>query len=127
MGGREKLYTFQNKRQFIKRLGTYSRLVKDRQENHFDFRSRVEREFTIVSAIYHSTYALKFATFSLANLPYFSLSWILTLLSHDLESLPTIQHVFDFLLTYPPGMVCYLGAAVSNNSSVETVSKSDLS
>ncbi|KAI5476743.1 TBC domain protein, Rab GTPase activator [Pseudohyphozyma bogoriensis] len=44
-----------------------------------------------------------------AAIPYFSLSWVLTLMSHDLTSLNVIARLFDFLLAYNPAMVSYLG------------------
>lgn len=47
-----------------------------------------------------------------APLPFFSLSWVLTLMSHDLDSFPVIARLFDFLLAYNPAMMSYLGAAV---------------
>jgi hypothetical protein len=47
-----------------------------------------------------------------SNLPYFSLSWILTLLAHDLPDLESTARLFDFLLAHNPGMVAYLAAAV---------------
>ncbi|KAH9918040.1 rab-GTPase-TBC domain-containing protein, partial [Amylocystis lapponica] len=47
-----------------------------------------------------------------APLPYFSLSHILTLFSHDVPTLPLIQHIFDYLLCRPPIVVVYLAAAV---------------
>lgn len=47
-----------------------------------------------------------------APLPFFSLSWVLTLMSHDLDSFPVISRLFDFLLAYNPAMMSYLGAAV---------------
>ncbi|KAH9916046.1 rab-GTPase-TBC domain-containing protein [Fomitopsis serialis] len=45
-------------------------------------------------------------------LPYFALSNILTLLSHDVPTLPLIQHIFDYLLCRHPSAVVYLVAAV---------------
>jgi hypothetical protein len=48
-----------------------------------------------------------------ASLPYFGLSWVLTLMSHDLTSLAVISRLFDFLLAHNPAMVSYLGVAVS--------------
>ncbi|THH12153.1 hypothetical protein EW145_g206 [Phellinidium pouzarii] len=44
-------------------------------------------------------------------LPYFALSNLLTLFSHDIPTLPLIQHIFDFLLSRPPIAVVYLAAA----------------
>ncbi|EKM58169.1 uncharacterized protein PHACADRAFT_182539 [Phanerochaete carnosa HHB-10118-sp] len=45
-------------------------------------------------------------------LPYFALSNLLTLFSHDMPTLPLIQHVFDYLLARPPVAIVYLAAAV---------------
>ncbi|KAI0941884.1 hypothetical protein AcV7_002451 [Taiwanofungus camphoratus] len=47
-----------------------------------------------------------------APLPYFALSNLLTLLSHDVPTLPLIQHVFDYLLCRHPIAIVYLAAAV---------------
>lgn len=47
-----------------------------------------------------------------APLPYFALSNILTLLSHDVPTLPLIQHIFDYLLCRHPIAIVYLVAAV---------------
>ncbi|EMD35675.1 hypothetical protein CERSUDRAFT_96787 [Gelatoporia subvermispora B] len=47
-----------------------------------------------------------------APLPYYALSSLLTLLSHDVPTLPLIQHVFDYLLSRPPIALVYLAAAV---------------
>ncbi|GBE88877.1 hypothetical protein SCP_1402850 [Sparassis crispa] len=59
------------------------------------------------------------------SLPYFALSHILTLLSHDVPSLPLIQHVFDYLLCRPPIAIVYLVAAValSRREEVEILEK----
>ncbi len=46
-------------------------------------------------------------------MPYFALSNVLTLLSHDVPSLSLIQHIFDYLLARPPVAILYLEAAVS--------------
>ena len=46
------------------------------------------------------------------HLPYFALSNLLTLFSHDMPTLPLIQHVFDYLLCRHPIIVVYLAAAV---------------
>ncbi|ESK88537.1 tbc1 domain member 20 [Moniliophthora roreri MCA 2997] len=46
-------------------------------------------------------------------LPYFALSNLLTLFSHDMPTLPLIQHVFDYLLCRPPIMIVYLAVAVT--------------
>lgn len=45
-------------------------------------------------------------------LPYYALSNLLTLFSHDMPTLPLIQHVFDYLLCRPPIITVYLAAAV---------------
>ncbi|PSR76573.1 hypothetical protein PHLCEN_2v8331 [Hermanssonia centrifuga] len=47
-----------------------------------------------------------------APLPYYALSNLLTLFSHDMPTLPLIQHVFDYLLCRPPISVVYLATAV---------------
>ncbi|KPV75259.1 uncharacterized protein RHOBADRAFT_53256 [Rhodotorula graminis WP1] len=47
-----------------------------------------------------------------ASMPFFALSWVLTLLSHDLESVAVIARLFDFLLAHNPVMVCYLVVAI---------------
>ncbi|KJA17614.1 hypothetical protein HYPSUDRAFT_70607 [Hypholoma sublateritium FD-334 SS-4] len=45
-------------------------------------------------------------------LPFFALSNLLTLFSHDMPTLPLIQHVFDYLLCRPPVASVYLAAAI---------------
>ncbi|KAF9513824.1 hypothetical protein BS47DRAFT_939144 [Hydnum rufescens UP504] len=45
-------------------------------------------------------------------LPYFALSNILTLFSHDIPTLALIQPIFDYLLTRPPIALIYLTAAI---------------
>ncbi|KAF8878467.1 hypothetical protein CPB84DRAFT_1852349 [Gymnopilus junonius] len=45
-------------------------------------------------------------------LPFYALSNLLTLFSHDIPTLPLIQHVFDFLLCRPPIAAVYLAAAI---------------
>lgn len=45
--------------------------------------------------------------------PYFALSWMLTLFSHDINTLEPVQRIFDFLLARNPAAVIYLGVAVS--------------
>ncbi|ORY92636.1 rab-GTPase-TBC domain-domain-containing protein [Leucosporidium creatinivorum] len=47
-----------------------------------------------------------------ADLPYFSLSWVLTLMSHDLTSINVIARLFDFLLAHNPAMISYVGVAI---------------
>jgi TBC1 domain family member 20 len=48
-------------------------------------------------------------------MPYFALSWILTLFSHNIDTLVPAQRVFDFLLARNPCGVIYLGVAVSTH------------
>ncbi|KAI0628633.1 rab-GTPase-TBC domain-containing protein [Trametes polyzona] len=50
---------------------------------------------------------------SAAPLPYYALSNLLTLFSHDVPTLPLIQHIFDYLLSRPPIAVVYLAAALT--------------
>ncbi|KAJ7449636.1 rab-GTPase-TBC domain-containing protein [Mycena latifolia] len=45
-------------------------------------------------------------------LPYYALPNLLTLFSHDMPTLPLIQHVFDYLLCRPPIFVVYLATAI---------------
>ncbi|KAJ3502505.1 hypothetical protein NLJ89_g8855 [Agrocybe chaxingu] len=45
-------------------------------------------------------------------LPFYALSNLLTLFSHDIPTLPLIQHVFDYLLCRPPIAVVYLATAI---------------
>ncbi|GAA6050247.1 hypothetical protein JCM3770_002754 [Rhodotorula araucariae] len=47
-----------------------------------------------------------------ASMPFFALSWALTLFSHDLESVAVIARLFDFLLAHNPVMICYLVVAI---------------
>ncbi|KAF8878714.1 rab-GTPase-TBC domain-containing protein [Infundibulicybe gibba] len=47
-----------------------------------------------------------------SQLPFFALSNLLTLFSHDMPSLPLIQHVFDYLLCRPPIVTVYLAATL---------------
>ncbi|KAI5452337.1 GTPase-activating protein gyp8 [Naganishia albida] len=44
--------------------------------------------------------------------PYFALSWMLTLFSHDINTLEPVQRIFDFLLSRNPAAVIYLGVAI---------------
>ncbi|KAF9051639.1 rab-GTPase-TBC domain-containing protein [Panaeolus papilionaceus] len=46
-----------------------------------------------------------------AQLPFYALSNLLTLFSHDMPTLSLIQHVFDYLLCRPPIAVVYLATA----------------
>ncbi|KAF9479758.1 hypothetical protein BDN70DRAFT_894672 [Pholiota conissans] len=45
-------------------------------------------------------------------LPFYALSNLLTLFSHDMPTLPLIQHVFDYLLCRPPIASVYLATAI---------------
>lgn len=45
-------------------------------------------------------------------LPYHALSNLLTLFSHDVPTLPLIQHTFDYLFVRPPVACVYVAAAV---------------
>ncbi|PPQ69222.1 hypothetical protein CVT24_000019 [Panaeolus cyanescens] len=47
-----------------------------------------------------------------AQLPFYALSNLLTLFSHDMPTLPLIQHVFDYLLCRPPIAVVYLATVL---------------
>ncbi|KAJ7066694.1 rab-GTPase-TBC domain-containing protein [Mycena amicta] len=47
-----------------------------------------------------------------APLPYYALPNLLTLFSHDMPTLPLIQHTFDYLLCRPPIYVVYLATAI---------------
>ncbi|BGP07744.1 TBC1 domain family member 20 [Rhodotorula toruloides] len=47
-----------------------------------------------------------------ASMPFFALSWALTLLSHDIESVAVIARFFDFLLAHNPAMICYLVVSI---------------
>jgi len=51
---------------------------------------------------------------SIAPLPFHALSNLLTLFSHEVPTLPLIQHVWDFLLCREPLAVVWLAVAVSN-------------
>ncbi|OCF44886.1 hypothetical protein I317_01165 [Kwoniella heveanensis CBS 569] len=46
------------------------------------------------------------------TLPFFALSWVLTLFSHDCNSLIPVQRMFDFLLARNPISAVYLAAGV---------------
>lgn len=46
------------------------------------------------------------------TLPFFALSWILTLFSHDVDTLEPIQRMFDFLLSRNPISAIYLAVAI---------------
>ncbi|GAA6007831.1 hypothetical protein JCM10207_004891 [Rhodosporidiobolus poonsookiae] len=47
-----------------------------------------------------------------ASMPFFALSWALTLLSHDVESVAVLARLFDFLLAHNPAMIAYLVVAI---------------
>ncbi|GAA5982067.1 hypothetical protein JCM10908_004723 [Rhodotorula pacifica] len=47
-----------------------------------------------------------------ASMPFFALSWALTLLSHDLDSVAVLARLFDFLLAHNPSMICHLVVAI---------------
>ncbi|KAL7421346.1 GTPase-activating protein gyp8 [Cryptotrichosporon argae] len=47
------------------------------------------------------------------TLPFFALSWILTLFSHDVDGLEPIQRIFDYLVARNPIAAIYLAVAVS--------------
>jgi hypothetical protein len=47
-----------------------------------------------------------------ATMPFFALSWALTLFSHDLYEVAVIARLFDFLLAHNPAMISYLVVAV---------------
>lgn len=57
-------------------------------------------------------FARLIARTSPATPPFFALSWLLTLFSHDIASLSAVSRVFDYLLARNPAAVAYLGAAV---------------
>ncbi|GAA6018521.1 hypothetical protein JCM11491_006433 [Sporobolomyces phaffii] len=47
-----------------------------------------------------------------ASMPFFALSWALTLFSHDLLEVAVIARLFDFLLAHNPAMISYLVVAI---------------
>ncbi|GAA5825565.1 hypothetical protein JCM11251_000286 [Rhodosporidiobolus azoricus] len=47
-----------------------------------------------------------------ASMPFFALSWALTLLAHDLDSVSVIARIFDFLLAHDPSIIIYLVMAI---------------
>ena len=49
---------------------------------------------------------------STSPLPFYALSNLLTLFSHDMPTLPLIQHVFDYILCRPPIIIVYLATTV---------------
>ena len=44
--------------------------------------------------------------------PYYALSNLLTLFSHDMPTLPLIQHTYDYLFVRPPVACVYVAAVV---------------
>ncbi|WVR09158.1 hypothetical protein IAU60_006220 [Kwoniella sp. DSM 27419] len=46
------------------------------------------------------------------TLPFFALSWVLTLFSHDCDSLQPVQRMFDYLLARNPISAVYLAAGI---------------
>ncbi|TXT08726.1 hypothetical protein VHUM_02854 [Vanrija humicola] len=46
------------------------------------------------------------------TLPFFALSWILTLFSHDVDNLEPVQRIFDYLITRNPISAIYLAVAI---------------
>nr|ODN88645.1 hypothetical protein L203_02658 [Cryptococcus depauperatus CBS 7841] len=46
------------------------------------------------------------------TLPFFALSWVLTLFSHDCDEVEPVQRMFDFLLARNPIFAVYLAAAI---------------
>ncbi|KIP07258.1 hypothetical protein PHLGIDRAFT_127792 [Phlebiopsis gigantea 11061_1 CR5-6] len=61
------------------------------------------------------------------KMPYYALSNLLTLFSHDMPTLPLVQHVFDYLLCRHPIAVVYLAAAVllSRKAEVQRLQEED--
>lgn len=57
-----------------------------------------------------------------ASMPFFALSWALTLFSHDLYEVSVIARLFDFLLAHNPAMISYLVVAVSSLSTLSSSS-----
>ena len=47
-----------------------------------------------------------------SSVPFFALSWLLTLFAHDLEDMAQVRCCFDFLLAHGPASAVYLCAAV---------------
>ncbi|KAF9459688.1 rab-GTPase-TBC domain-containing protein [Collybia nuda] len=60
-------------------------------------------------------------------LPFYALSNILTLFSHDMPTLSLIQHVFDYLLCRPPIAVVYLATAIilDRKTAIEKLAQED--
>ena len=75
-------------------------------------RPRVRRKPRAVCHIFLIHPSRSLLCTSTAPLPYYALSNLLTLFSHDVPTLPLIQHIFDYLLSRPPIVVVYLAAAV---------------
>lgn len=55
---------------------------------------------------------LTFSISPIPTLPFFALSWILTLFSHDVDTLEPIQRIFDYLIARNPISAIYLAVAV---------------
>ncbi|KWU46160.1 hypothetical protein RHOSPDRAFT_15511 [Rhodotorula sp. JG-1b] len=60
-----------------------------------------------------------------ASMPFFALSWALTLLSHDLDSVAVLARLFDFLLAHNPSMICHLIVAILLTKKDDLVSVSE--
>ncbi|TKA50488.1 hypothetical protein B0A53_06205 [Rhodotorula sp. CCFEE 5036] len=60
-----------------------------------------------------------------ASMPFFALSWALTLLSHDLDSVAVLARLFDFLLAHNPSMICHLVVAILLTKKDDLVSVSE--
>jgi Rab-GTPase-TBC domain len=69
----------------------------------------------VSSLLSHPKPFLLIASISLraADLPYFALSWIMTLMSHDVTSLQIIVRLFDVFFAHNPALIIYFGVAVS--------------
>ncbi len=74
-----------------------------------DYAELLERFVTILTLI---SPLFLFVACSTSPLPFYALSNLLTLFSHDMPTLPLIQHVFDYILCRPPIIVVYLATAV---------------
>ncbi|WVQ75403.1 hypothetical protein IAR50_005024 [Cryptococcus sp. DSM 104548] len=59
-----------------------------------------------------SLYRLTSSISPSGSLPFFALSWVLTLFSHDVDGLETISRIFDWGLGRNPQWVVYLSAAI---------------
>ncbi|GAA5928100.1 GTPase-activating protein GYP8 [Sporobolomyces koalae] len=56
-----------------------------------------------------------------AAMPFFALSWALTLFSHDLYEVAVIARLFDFLLAHNPAMISYLVVAILLTKKIDLV------